>query len=795
MKKIYKLLVLSLTATAIQIAPAQAALLANTTLTTDAITVTTPAPTTTVGTTVSTNVTVSFTVSGNGALFGAVQVALTKPAASSITLADRSGATGGAIVDPTTGITLSTSSLVTNSVVGDQVKILPANVATPAATANTDNILAFTLNLTPDAPGTYVVTLTGTTLGNPATSAPGVTATYTLTVSGNLGSSAILKSASGSRVLVANTLTCDGTATLAVGGGLAGTSADVGKSIWTNEGFIGTIATFGSATAATLAAVCPTRAAVAAAYYTGTLAATTTADGIVTGQISGMTVAVGADAGINISLKNLAAKVGPGPNSSARVKIGSNVISGAITTQLTTDTNLFVPITAPTTAGTYTAVVSYSNAGTFLNTAADQLDTTFTLTVTAASGYSNSLSQAFIKAGNTTAVGDATSDLLPVAVSKTAVAANAGKITINAFDATGAAMLAPGTVTVTVSGSGALSSTFDETTDTSTINQCSATTNARVVTFTADAVNNVILCADGTAGVGTYTVSVTNAAGVTTTLATKTVTFFGSVAKLVATPIFTIGTAGGGTTGTSTAARALTSDSPAVVVKATDSAGNVVSGLTITALSSDLTVVNSAITSTEDNGTSALTSGGAGFYNASFSTPSSAASGKTATLTFRILDPADVLGVAFLTSAVTLTIGGAVATEVLSFDKTAYAPGEAMVVTITAKDSAGNPVADGTASPAITFSKAVGGTAIGTSVYVGGKKATSATAPTVFAPTIAGAFSALATSTNTAKSAITAASSVTDANSAVKTQIDALNAKIVALNALIAKIMKKLGVK
>ena len=37
--------------------------------------------------------------------------------------------------------------------------------------------------------------------------------------------------------------------------------------------------------------------------------------------------------------------------------------------------------------------------------------------------------------------------------------------------------------------------------------------------------------------------------------------------------------------------------------------------------------------------------------------------------------------------------------------------------------------------------------------------------------------------------------SVTDGNAAIITQIDALNAKIVALNALIAKIMKKLGVK
>jgi hypothetical protein len=42
---------------------------------------------------------------------------------------------------------------------------------------------------------------------------------------------------------------------------------------------------------------------------------------------------------------------------------------------------------------------------------------------------------------------------------------------------------------------------------------------------------------------------------------------------------------------------------------------------------------------------------------------------------------------------------------------------------------------------------------------------------------------------------LTASASVTDANAGLLTQIDALNAKIVALNALIAKIMKKLGVK
>jgi hypothetical protein len=119
-----------------------------------------------------------------------------------------------------------------------------------------------------------------------------------------------------------------------------------------------------------------------------------------------------------------------------------------------------------------------------------------------------------------------------------------------------------------------------------------------------------------------------------------------------------------------------------------------------------------------------------------------------------------------------------------------------MTITRTAKDSAGNPVADGTAAPAITFSKSVGGTAPGASFYKGGtKSSTSSGVASVFAPAIGGAFTMQATSGNAAGSALTASASVTDVNAGLLTQIDALNAKIVALNALIAKIMKKLGVK
>jgi len=79
------------------------------------------------------------------------------------------------------------------------------------------------------------------------------------------------------------------------------------------------------------------------------------------------------------------------------------------------------------------------------------------------------------------------------------------------------------TITATISGSGGVGGT---TASAPVASQCSATTVVRSVAVSADAVNTIYLCADGTAGTGTVTISVTNAAGVTATLATKTVTFY-----------------------------------------------------------------------------------------------------------------------------------------------------------------------------------------------------------------------------------------------------------------------------
>jgi hypothetical protein len=479
-----------------------------------------------------------------------------------------------------------------------------------------------------------------------------------------------------------------------------------------------------------------------------------------------------------------------------RITIGGTLISGTVQASSTTGTNMTIPFTAPVVAGTYTASVQYSAAATYTGVGNDTFTTPFTLTVTALSGLSAGTSTAFIRGDNTAADATSVTDAVAVTASATASTANSASMTIALRDAAAVAMTSGNTLSATVTGPGYVS--WVSGADNPVASQCSATptysgTLGRSITAqTADAIGTLYVCADGSSGVSTVAITIADAAGVSQSLATKTVTFFGAVTKLTATPVFTIGTAGGGTTGDATGARTTKDIIPAVIIKATDKNGVVVTGLTITGSSSNTAIVNSTITVNPDTAGSAFSSGGAGFYNTSYSTTSVAKSGDKATLTFRVVDPADAK--LFITAPVDLTVGGSVATEVITFDKTSYAPGEAMVVTITAKDSAGNPVADGKASPAITFSKAVSGT-FGTSVYAGGKKATSLTAPSLFAPTNPGAFTALATSNNVAGSALSAASAVADANAGLITQIDALNAKIVALNALIAKIMKKLGVK
>jgi len=317
----------------------------------------------------------------------------------------------------------------------------------------------------------------------------------------------------------------------------------------------------------------------------------------------------------------------------------------------------------------------------------------------------------------------------------------------------------------------------------------------------------VSVTADGTVGTSKIRIRLMNTStgaelGV---IAEETVYFYGAPATVEVSQKYKYVRGSGSAAGCSdatTCTEATFALSPISVITVKDSGGNLVPGAAVSGVTSDGTVIASSavtastVTTLQAAGAAACAAGtgscyGLGTYTASVTGTNGAASGKTATVTYRAL----VSGTTYVTApAVTYTIGGAVATETLALSKTSgYTPGEPMTVTRTAKDSAGNIPADGQTANGVTFSKPQGGTAPASSWYKDGTKTSGANS--LFAPVAGGAFNALMTSSVDGVTVITASSSVVDGNAALVTQIDALNAKIVALNALIAKIMKKLGVK
>jgi len=473
---------------------------------------------------------------------------------------------------------------------------------------------------------------------------------------------------------------------------------------------------------------------------------------------------------------------------------------GATWTRSDADEGTATITVSSTTAGTQTVTVNAISATTGAPTS------TSTISITWGSAVAISAASTAYMAGAADTTATSTTNAIARTADKAAGTAIA-TVVISLIGSKGGVDARANTVRATMSGAG-----FADVNGTvGSLSNSSQRTDANTE---ADDTRFVRVYADGTSGTGTLTVTLTDVdSGASLTLGTWTVTSTGAQASIaVAKTNYTIGkaglTTGSASTTISAAGAALgatdtTSTSNgerygAFVIVVKDSAGNPVNSSATPAVISSDTTVSSGGTCALDAGSATYGSStnGVGYYNCSFATTSTAKSGGKATLTIRIADPDSTTG-GYLTTTVAVTVGGSVSTEVLSFDKTSYAPGEAMNITRTATDSSGNPVFDGASAPAITFSKAVGGTAPGASFYVGGKKASTSSAgvASVFAPAIGGAFTMQATSGNTAGSALTASATVTDANAGLLTQIDALNAKIVALNALIAKIMKKLGVK
>jgi len=330
---------------------------------------------------------------------------------------------------------------------------------------------------------------------------------------------------------------------------------------------------------------------------------------------------------------------------------------------------------------------------------------------------------------------------------------------------------------------------------------------ARVASVTITDGTNVAAIgvnADGTSGVGTITVSVGS-----TVVATETVSFFDSPATVTAVQNHKVLSSAGAAAGITPAANAGTgadiANTPAVILNVLDKNGLRVTGLTttqISAVSSDTTVMSETITLAQSDGTGAANTV-SGNYNVQVSSVAKA-SGSTATLKFKVVVSA-ALGTFIESAPLTYTLGGAPAAVTVAMDKTSYTPGQAASVTLTLKDSSGNAARDGDHANILTA-------ALSSNLGITGSLAYNATATTVSslggvavakvnAPATGGTWTVTGT-TGTGPStaaekgkALTASASVVSESAGLLTQIDALNAKIVALNALIAKIMKKLGVK
>jgi hypothetical protein len=328
----------------------------------------------------------------------------------------------------------------------------------------------------------------------------------------------------------------------------------------------------------------------------------------------------------------------------------------------------------------------------------------------------------------------------------------------------------------------------------------SATSAGRSLTVTiADNDGEVTVFGDGTAGTTVITITATTSAGVTTVLGSKTVKFAGSPAKATVTQLLNVAKAGTqlgenpsatATTNTNAGAEAT---SVAFLAKVVDSnTVDVAAGSTYKLTSSDSTVITT--------GSCIEYTAFPGNFECSVSGAASAISGKTATVTFSILNSTTGL-YDIAATPLTFAIGGDIAKVVVTTDKTTYGAGEAVNLTATATDSSGNKAYDGQ-TPYVTApasNKTIGGAFPANSVVINnGKSSTTGTSASLFAPSVPGSFLVTGTTTDgvtTTGTAFSITASVTDANAAIAASISALNAKIVALNALIAKIMKRLNIR
>jgi trimeric autotransporter adhesin len=302
---------------------------------------------------------------------------------------------------------------------------------------------------------------------------------------------------------------------------------------------------------------------------------------------------------------------------------------------------------------------------------------------------------------------------------------------------------------------------------------------------TASGAQHVMLRVDPASAAAGGTTTVTISVG-STVVTTKNLTFFGEATSIdiLATSSGTIGTAGAGTS------------TGYFVYQYKDAAGRVVPGSAATLVATTATSTITAI------GTSQAPRAVAGAVvsdlvdtidTAIGSTASGIAPfscGPTSSSSTVTISHTSAVNATVVTKPVALTCAGGVATYTVSTDKAAYKIGEIAVITITAKDSAGNAVSNVTNMGANDLVSVGGGALTRASVtadtFTGGVRTYNAQLTT------AGTFNTVvAVSGSTTKSA-TAAYSVSGGDSSNADVLKAIVSLIASINKQIAALQKAL---
>jgi hypothetical protein len=510
-----------------------------------------------------------------------------------------------------------------------------------------------------------------------------------------------------------------------------------------------------TATARTFTITTPTLAydagdaAVASPYDTGTgvagVANTVTVEATSDNSVRSLVTVSGAGATINSAT---------GSTSVALDKL-SAVLAAA-------HTEIPVVINTPT-VGTVTVSLykETASAGIFSATASN----TVTITVSAApaltaGGINSATTTAALVAGAT--AGSTADAAVSASAAATAAGTAAAVVKIVLGQQSGAIT---GTTAITASVTGPGSLILD---DTDGLGSPKATGRSLTSTITAMGAETfyVGVAPDGTSGVAVVTIT----AG--TYSVTKSVTFYGKVAKLTAT---TKKNVANGTTHTG-----------ALDVVAYDAANVVVPSQAITITSGTTATIASF---------SATTSSAAEAAAGTAVVDVTAVAAKFGAVVLTIKDTATGL----ISTTATVNVGATEAKAVTAaFNKATYLPGELVTLTISATDTNGVAVGDAASvasSYTIVTSSAVQGTIPTAAEFKLGKQVVTFYAPLAAGPLTAeitlGATSAFAAAiqATTVKASATVSDSAT--MSALTTLINSLIAKINALNKLVIKIQKK----